>query len=117
MSISLNNIESRVTTLENKSNTGVGIGYGQKWYDVTSKRTSGAYYTNTTGQPIMVNVYDCQDWQEQQIYVDDVKVASHGGSSSEDITISAIVPVGSKYKVVNYDKSVQKWLELRSNNM
>lgn len=117
MSISLNNIESRVTALENKANNGIGIGYGQKWYDVTSKRVSDAYYINTTGQPIMINVYDFGNRQTQKIYVDDLCVGYHDGSDREDITISAIVPPKSKYKVVSFDQTYQRWLELRSNNV
>lgn len=114
MGISLKTIDTRVTTLENKG--GSGIGFGQKWYDVTNKRTQGTTYTNTTGIPIMINVYDFGNGGTQAIYVDDLKVAQNAGSNSQDITISAIIPPNSTYKLTGLNGQCYV-LELRSNNL
>jgi hypothetical protein len=38
------------------ASTGIGLGIGQTWQDVTLTRTVGTVYTNTTGKPIMVMI-------------------------------------------------------------
>ena len=114
MSISLNNIESRVTALEKKTNNGIGIGYGQRWYNVTSMRSSNTNYTNTTGQPIMINVVDGSGSNYPKIFVDNIKVAFIAGGPDTDTTLSAIVPSNSTYRV---EHRFSLWCELRSNNM
>ena len=114
MSISLNNIESRVTALEKKTNNGIGIGYGQRWYNVTRMRSSNTNYTNTTGQPIMINVSDGGAYNYPKIFVDNIKVAFIDGGAESDSTLSAIIPPNSTYRV---EHTFTFWCELRSNNM
>ena len=113
MAISMKSLDTRVTALENKG--GTGIGFGQKWYDVTSKRANNVEYTNNTSLPIMVNIFDLNDI-EMFFYVDGIKVAQGRGAAG-DRTMSTIIPVGSKYKLTNANMSSIRWCELRSNNL
>ena len=36
--------------------TGLGLGVGQTWQDLSGSRSTGVTYTNTTGKPIMVSL-------------------------------------------------------------
>lgn len=97
------------------------VGVGQTWQDVTSSRTSGTTYTNSTGKPIMVNVYNNAPDATYSIaaYVGGLLVGysqgSAGGDSRRAGTVSFIVPTGTTY-VVSYSVygfSAIKWVELR----
>ena len=114
MSISLNNHESRIKALENKTASESGIGYGKKWYDVTTKRAKDTVYTNTTGSPIMVNISDRDGSTSPTLFVDDVEVGYHTGGAA-DGTVSAIIPNNSKYKCTQL-WGRYLWAELRSDN-
>jgi hypothetical protein len=97
------------------------IGVGQTWQNVKSSRSFGTTYTNSTGKPILVNVtgvLSTTGTSAANIYleVDSVIVARSGGR--DDFThyhfVSAIVPNGSSYKVVNDGGDVlEYWAELR----
>ena len=92
-----------------------GIGIGQTWTDVTSSRSVGTVYTNSTGKPIFCVFIGTTgtsagcNWEiggvagPQQTYTN----SSNGRSE-----ISAIVPDGVTYEV-NGNATKQTWIELR----
>ena len=97
-----------------------GLGVGQTWQDLIGSRSKETEYTNTTGKPIMVNIfvacgaaYGCVD----AIKVDGISVSM--GYSAAGVThseLNAIVPAGSKYKFTNIGFSsaaASTWVELR----
>lgn len=87
-------------------NTNTGIGFNQSWINVTSSRTSGTTYTNSTGAPIMVTV----SGQYVSLYVGGVLVGSGGSATQGSVfSVSAIVPNGSSYLA----SGASKWSELR----
>ena len=76
------------------------IGVSQSWSDVTSTRTAGTTYTNSTGKPIMVvGKLTSSASAIATITVDSVVVPGSGnaGTSGFWMTASAIVPNGSTY--------------------
>ena len=91
------------------------IGVGQTWTDVTSSRSVGTVYTNSTGKPIFCVFIGTTgtsagcNWEiggvagPQQTYTN----SSNGRSE-----ISAIVPNGVTYEV-NGNATKQTWIELR----
>jgi hypothetical protein len=89
-----------------------GLGQGQTWQNVLSSRSTNTDYTNSTGKPIMVNVWMTNQDRVMTMLVESVTVAlldielSHGGS------LSAIVPNGSTYRV-DTNGTVNGWAELR----
>ena len=94
----------------------MAIGVNQTWQDVTSSRSAGTTYTNSTGKPIMVNVY-LTDGESRtgSLTVGGVVVAvaiSHGAGGST-ATMSAIVPNGVSYSVGASGGGVAMWAELR----
>jgi len=98
------------------SSTNLAIGVGQTWQNVTSSRTAGSTYYNTTGKPIMVNAY-LSDGESRtgSLTVDSIVVAvaiSHGAGGSS-ATMSAIVPNSSSYIVNASGGSIAMWAELR----
>jgi hypothetical protein len=97
------------------------IGVNQTWQDLTSSRAFATTYTNNTGKPILVNVtgaLSSTGTASANIYleVDSVIVAQAGGRDSftQYHFVSAIVPNGSSYRVVNGGGDVLHiWAELR----
>ena len=103
-----------------------GIGYDQSWTNVTSSRSENTNYTNSTGKPIMVNVYSNQgssgsaDTTTMDATVDGTtfRFAYHI-QDDENYTARSrcvgnfIVPAGSTYKVVIGGNTINQWYELR----
>lgn len=97
------------------------VGVSQTWQDVTSSRASGTTYTNNTGKPIMVNVFNNAVDAAFTISatVGGVLVGYAGGGAGGDArragTVSFIVPNGTSYVVTysTYGFSTIKWIELR----
>jgi hypothetical protein len=98
------------------------IGVGQTWQNVLSSRSFGTTYTNSTGKPILVNVTGALSTvgtggANISLEVDSVVVAQSGGRNDFYVIyhfVSAIVPNGSSYKVVNGGGDVLAyWAELR----
>ncbi|WP_272691683.1 MULTISPECIES: phage tail protein [Providencia] len=97
--------------VDSKFATGSGLGYGQKWQEVTSQRKAGVVYQNTTGKPIAV-FNDSSPTRGKFSWVSvDSKTWTKVGNTSGDAGISNnfIVPVGHYYKV----ESFIYWSELR----
>ena len=89
------------------------IGYGQIWQDVSGSRSGGTTYYNTTGKPIMVNVWQSDGESRSgnmQVNGVTVSVAITHGAGGGTSTMSAIVPPGASY-VAN--GSLSTWVELR----
>jgi len=90
-----------------------GVGVGQTWTNVLASRTTGVVYTNTTGKPIMVNVFaDGVGDTNVTIY------PAAGGSlvidriSNEGASTSFIVPHGDGY-MLSASINPLAWSELR----
>jgi len=93
------------------------IGVDQTWQDVTSSRSSGTTYTNTTGKPIMVNILSGTAGNTTVS-----ATATVGGTTFTLIydntpstargTGSFIVPVGATYSVA-CSRGIDGWHELR----
>ena len=95
------------------------FGVGQTWQDVTSSRSSGVTYTNSTGKPIMISVIATGRDAAVTIYVGSVLVATqtdiYDGPSNAS-TGSTIVPAGATYRAISTNKygvNVTSWAELR----
>lgn len=104
---------------KNESNSLI-IGINQKWTNVTSSRSKGATYTNTTGKPIMVAVsvllVGSGSGLSSTMTVDNFDfVFKVGGVSSDGGwkggTISMIIPANSKYKLESVGQ-IESWGEL-----
>ena len=94
------------------------IGIDQTWQDVTSSRTPGVVYTNTSGRPIFVKVTHGELGSYNKLYVDGLVVDE--SYLSNDLaklytTVGAIVPNGSNYKLLASGEPVEyvRWMELR----
>ena len=100
------------------TNTGDGalsIGVGQTWQDVTSSRSSGATYTNSTSKPITA-VVSLRDYGVSPatafvgairvIYISDL---SYNAAAS----FTFIIPAGSTYKFDYSPNPLESWVELR----
>lgn len=102
--------------------TVVSVGVGQTWQNVTSSRSSGTSYTNSTGRPILVNAFSSRTDSGFQLTAvcDGVTVGYQGGGGGGDARragfVSFIVPNGSSYTVTysgGADGSTLQWAELR----
>jgi hypothetical protein len=92
------------------------IGWGQTWQDVSGSRLSNTTYTNSTGKPIMVNVYrtasDGTSAVSLEVLVGStwIAVATVNPDINDGSTASAIVPDGSDYRFAG---AFTRWTELR----
>jgi hypothetical protein len=93
----------------------IPIGVGQTWQNVTSSRSLGVTYTNTTGRPIFINIQSTgAAFNLVNIAVDGQDLGYNnfnggGGQSSN----RNIVPAGSTYVVTMSGAGISRWLELR----
>ena len=96
--------------------TVVSIGVGQTWVDVTSSRSFGTTYTNSTGKPIMVSTTSYSTYNPSAAgYVGGVLVAysspNTNGGNNAYAGVTFIVPAGATYYVNG--NNMQFWSELR----
>lgn len=82
-----------------------GIGYGQRWYNMSNYRRPGVNYANDTGKPIMLWI-DCGGPKWSGYYIDNQKIVD-AESAQEN---SFIVPPGSTYRLETWD--IYSWHEL-----
>lgn len=91
------------------------IGVGQTWQDVTASRVAGITYTNTTGKPIMVNVWSnganstIASLTINSTVIDSYSVNTSTGALAK---IHGLIPDGATYSV-SMTPAVSKWSELR----
>lgn len=97
----------------------MGIGWGQSWTDVIGSRAKDVVYTNSSGKPILVNVFlaNVGASSTAYLYVDAILVSRQQGDSTNGgsgATMSAIVPSGSTYEVTGTRTLTGGiWVELR----
>ncbi len=109
----IENVAGTVSVLVEDIVTTSGIGTGQTWQDVSASRAINTEYTNNTSTPIMVSItatdHNATDYT---LTVDSVVVA---GTPRYPVSMSTIVPVGSKYELVCSSGLVivSTWAELR----
>jgi hypothetical protein len=93
------------------------LGVGQSWQDVTASRDVGTIYTNTTERPIYVSVGAKETGTTTWVLeVDGVQVSEFGVYEFGTGSFSAIVPVGSTYRLYRSSGStggIRYWSELR----
>lgn len=94
-----------------------GIGWNQTWKSVIGSRTYGVTYTNNTSKPILVcvaldDIYGGDN--NAYLYVDNVPVVQFAMFQGTTSNGTAIVPVGSTYKVIQTDGTtiISLWSEL-----
>ena len=90
-------------SLDTKQSTSSVLGVGQTWKDVTSSRSSGVTYTNTTGKPIQIHIMT--GTESSTLVIDGVNIAVHGDSMPQ-----IIVPNTSSYR---FNGVTFMWAELR----
>lgn len=90
------------------SRTNAVFGISQTWQDVTASRSAGVTYTNSTGKPIMISIYNTLSLN---VVINGVTVGKTICLNSVP-TISFIVPNGSTYLVTG-TFSALLWSELR----
>lgn len=79
-----------------------GIGYGQKWVDVTSQRSVDTNYVNNTGKPIFISIYSNHSAlgsKSIKVSIDGLVATYADTDGATDVPINLLVPVGSTYKV------------------
>jgi hypothetical protein len=97
---------------------GAGVGVNQSWTDVTSSRTSGTVYTNSTGKPIQVVVSGATVGTTGSLSANVQAVTVYTASWSLTtgnylIGTSFIVPAGHQYNVLWSSTAISSWRELR----
>lgn len=98
------------------------IGVRQTWENVTSSRSVGVTYTNTTGKPIQVNVSvnSGTTWGYANMLINGSQVnrvlwTHNMGSISSGVLLTAVIPNGATYSITfeNWGGGVNMWWELR----
>lgn len=102
------------TTATTATTANNAIGVGQTWQDVTSSRSMGTTYTNSTGRSIMVNIRVSNTSYGTSVLtvagLEVGRVSNPTTSNGAEATLSAIVPNGVSYSVSGY---MVGWYELR----
>jgi hypothetical protein len=91
----------------------VGLGINQSWYSTSNStltRSLNTTYTNSTGAPICVMIYDDNG---PQVYVNGVLIGDNAEGSSDTSTITFIVPNGATYRANGSSANLGYWSELR----
>jgi len=90
------------------------IGVGQTWQDVTSSRSSGATYTNSTGKPITasVNLREVGN-SAAAAFVDANRIIYTSDVPYWGASFTFIIPDGSTYKSDYSPNTLESWFELR----
>lgn len=92
------------------------LGMTQTYQDVTSTRSSGVNYTNSTSKPIyvVVTIGSTNAADVTTVIVGGVTLfANDAGLIGEFLPITFIVPPGLSYSVTTVNSSISRWVELR----
>ena len=103
-------------TLTQLATSAQGIGAGQTWQNVTSSRSAGTTYTNSTGRSIQVAILSAQGTNQQfQFYIDGTLVWNQYSSTiyGDNVTANFILPPSATYSLTVPYGSIQYWMELR----
>lgn len=91
-------------------------GLGQAFVSLSSKRTYGVDYYNTSGRSISISITGSTTQVVRNLFVDDVKVGHISpiviGSAASNVSVFATIPPGSKFSFVG-SLSLQEWGECR----
>jgi hypothetical protein len=87
------------------------LGLDQTWQDVTSSRSLGTTYTNSSGKPIFISVR-IDGPNSKILSVDSVQIVNIDPANSGRQVVYAIIPNDSTYSISSSDTLV-KWCELR----
>ena len=98
------------------------LGDGQTWQDVTSSRSAGTFYTNSTGKPIQIfavfgNIGTSAEIKFYYIPSGGSEIQGAGiytNSSSGRHSVTFTIPDGDQYKIYGSgSQTKQQWWELR----
>ena len=93
------------------------FGVGQSWQDVSVSRAAGVTYTNTTGRPIVVQVFGVTSnvGGYYSLFVDGqvASVATYPQFAPANLGVQALVPNGSSYKLDFREANAPTWMEYR----
>ncbi len=92
-----------------------GLGVGQTWLNVTSSRTAGVTYTNTTGKPIQVFIAYYDSGIKTMFTINGINVNYITTNTyRQSMSYSFIVPNNCTYKFSGTSLvAAGIWLELR----
>lgn len=95
--------------------SGLGLGVGQTWQDVTGSRASGVTYTNTSGRPIMVAISQGSAGTQSSgtVTVGGVLILTGSSVAGQRTLFSFVVPASSTYEVSLSGGIAVRWAELR----
>lgn len=101
--------------------SGLGLGVGQTWQNVTGSRALGTTYTNSTGRPIMIMVFvtSAASYGFIQCSFNGAATTTVGGTgwigsaSNFQGGVTLIIPAGQTYNVTVTSGSLSNWMELR----
>ncbi|WP_018122064.1 hypothetical protein [Wohlfahrtiimonas chitiniclastica] len=107
-------VSDQLKSIENSH----GLGYGQKWVNVTSQRTFDTLYKNNTNKPICVQINNEFDnyYDPLKIFIDNTLIleTDQGNGKNWYGHTSFIVPAGSTYRAEKVGwKNLIIWSELR----
>jgi hypothetical protein len=101
-------------TVANLATAAKPIGASQTWQDLTSSRSAGTTYTNSTGRPISISIVGNGSYAGFAVTVDSLNLVNFQGANSTigdfTYTASLIIPAGSTYSVSRGGFS--SWFEL-----
>lgn len=94
------------------------IGINQTWQDVTSSRSSGVTYTNTTGKPIFIFIKGITGTGSNiSLTINGIAIgifSTAGTGVLIDLPLPFVIPNGATYSCTSAPgATINKWLELR----
>ena len=100
---------------DSKLNISNALGVDQTWQDLTSSRSSGVTYSNTTTKPIQIAVTIMDDGSSgsQPVTIIISGISTSIRNLTQDTVFSYIIPVGGTYRFDITTNTIHKWMELR----
>lgn len=92
------------------------FGFNQTWQNVTASRSLGVIYTNTTGRPILVQVYTTSTAAAGYLFfaIDETPAGLvYYQNSAANLPGCILVPAGSTYRASTTNASLSGWREYR----
>lgn len=105
----LGSIHARITACEALESAGSGV--GQAWQDVTTSRSAGTVFRNTSGRPIQLAIKGAANGAgELAVSTDGAEWLYLGGGLNSDVSFP-VVPAGHYYRLAS--GGFLRWMELR----